>query len=430
MKLLNQSLKYLSFSILLIITIWSAVFYLNMLNEIKSSIDEGLENYKRLIIINAKKDTTILSKQFFDQSFFTIKNISEQKALHFKDEYKDTIINMQDADDEAPEPEPVRLLTTAFKIDQQYYELRVANSMVEEDDLVQELFWDALWLYAILILGVLLIHNFSLKKLWHPFYQLLGLLKDYKLGKDKNLPTVQTNTTEFKDLQHSIHTLLKHGNASFEQQKHFIANASHELQTPLAITINKLELVLENNLQEQYHPEQIAEVLQMLQRLVTLNKSLLLLSKIENKQIFDNQHISINRLTQQLTEEYKELLELKSLEVTTEYKDELTVFMDPSLAHIVVTNLFKNAIFHTTEKDCITILITKNSFKISNTATHGSLPKDQLFNRFHKINPTKEGNGLGLAIVKAITDLYQYHVTYTFENGKHSFLVQFNPAEL
>ena len=50
MKLLNQSLKYLSISILGIVTVWSVVFYMNMLNEIKSSIDEGLENYKRLII--------------------------------------------------------------------------------------------------------------------------------------------------------------------------------------------------------------------------------------------------------------------------------------------------------------------------------------------------------------------------------------------
>lgn len=62
MKLLNQSLKYLSISILGIVTVWSVVFYMNMLNEIKSSIDEGLENYKRLIIQNAQVDATILTK--------------------------------------------------------------------------------------------------------------------------------------------------------------------------------------------------------------------------------------------------------------------------------------------------------------------------------------------------------------------------------
>src|SRR5690606_15959021 len=98
MKLVNQSLKYLSISILLIVAVWASVFYINMLHEIKSSIDEGLENYKRLIILNAQKDSTLITKTYFDESFFTIREIEKEHALLIKDRYTDTVIYMQDAD--------------------------------------------------------------------------------------------------------------------------------------------------------------------------------------------------------------------------------------------------------------------------------------------------------------------------------------------
>ena len=98
MKLLNQSLKYLSFSILLIVALWACIFYIDMLNEIKGSIDEGLENYKRLIIKNAEEDPSLLTKKYFDESFFTIKKLPKREALSRRDIYQDTIIYMQDAD--------------------------------------------------------------------------------------------------------------------------------------------------------------------------------------------------------------------------------------------------------------------------------------------------------------------------------------------
>ncbi|MEP0481146.1 MAG: sensor histidine kinase, partial [Nonlabens sp.] len=194
MKLLNQSLKYLSISILAIITIWCIVFYVNMLNEIKSSVDEGLENHKRLIIQNIQKDSIIETNEDFDENFFTIQEIKDCKALSVKDQYLDTILYMQDADDEELEPEPVRMLITAFELNGEYYELKIANSMVEEDDLIEELLSDAIWLYVSLIIGILFINNLVLKKLWKPFYDFLNKLKIYRLGDTEKLPQVETET--------------------------------------------------------------------------------------------------------------------------------------------------------------------------------------------------------------------------------------------
>lgn len=428
MKLLNQSLTYLSVSVLAIITIWAVVFYFNMFNEIKSSIDEGLENYKRLIIQNVQKDATLLSKDYFDESFFSIKKIAREKGLAIKDTYLDTTLYMQDADDEEPEPEPVRMLITAFEFKSEFYELKVANSLVEEDDLIKELLYDTVWLYIGLMVGMVVINNFVLKKLWKPFYDLVLHLKQFRLGNDQTLPQVQTKTKEFTDLQTAVNMLLKHTQEVYEQQKQFIGNASHELQTPLAIATNKLELLIESENLQSDQAADIAAVMNIIERLVRLNKSLLLLTKIENKQFLDNVTVLMHKVVHQNVVELNEMASFKKVALTVNEKAALAVEMDDSLAHVVISNLMRNAVFHTESGGKVLVEITQNAIKISNTANDKSLDEQLLFTRFYKPNTQSKGTGLGLAIVKAVSDLYGFKVSYSYDGSSHSFEVEFFPA--
>src|SRR5699024_10975095 len=245
MKLLNQSIKHISISILAIIGIGGVVFFFNIIAEIKENIDDGLENYKRQIIDKAHRDTTLLSRIDFDESFYAIREIQKEKALAFKDQYQDTIVYIQDSDDISLRSDAARMLTTAFKDGDRYYELKVINPMVEKEDLIKRLLWNMVWLYAILIVTIVFINNMVLQRLWKPFYGLLHQLQHFRLGHDQKLPEVQTQTKEFKDLQKTVGLLLRHNIEIYEQQKQFIGNASHELQTPLAIAMNKLELLIE-----------------------------------------------------------------------------------------------------------------------------------------------------------------------------------------
>lgn len=425
MKLLNQSLKYLSLSILAIVTIWAVIFYFNMLHEIKSSIDEGLENSKRLIIQNAEIDASVLEKTQFDESFFTIRKINKQEAFAIKDSYVDTILYMQDNDDQAPEAEPVRMLTTAFEVHGNYYELKVANSMVEEDDLIKELLFDVIWLYAILIFGIVFINNLVLKKLWKPFYDFLNQLRNYRLGNTNQLPEVQTETKEFTDLNTAVNTLLQHSIATFENQKEFIGNASHELQTPLAIVTNKIELLLENEDLKEEQAQNIVEIYQIIQRLIRVNKSLLLLSKIDNKQFFDNQKLSVNTIVYQSVSELEEFISFKNIDLKVIETTEQFLQIDATLVTIIIGNLIKNAIFHNVENGKIEIEIANNKLIVSNTGKLEKLDKSELFTRFQKSNSDASGTGLGLAIVKAITELYAYTILYSFKNEMHSFEINF-----
>ncbi len=423
MKLLNKSLIYLSVSLFFIIGLWSVFFYFNMLNEIKESVDEGLDNYKRQIVFKAQADTTILHKNNFDEGFFTIGEITQSQALSVKDHYIDTLMYMQDADDEEPELEPVRMLTTAFENNGHYYELSIINSMVEEDDLVEELLYDALWLYFILIVSIIIINNFVLQRLWQPFYSFLNQLKNYRIG--KFFPEVKTETKEFNDLQKAVTILLQHNIETYEQQKQFIGNASHELQTPLAIATNKLELLIEKGNLQNEQAESIAEIMNIVDRLVRLNKSLLLLTKIENKQFLDNQPVLLNEVVKQNVSNLEEIAAFKNVKIFVSEATELTTLMDVSLANVVVSNLLKNAIFHNVSNGIMKVEISEKTIKVSNTGINVPINERQLFSRFYKADNNTNGTGLGLAIVKAICDLYDFPVSYRFENNLHSFELHF-----
>ncbi|WP_421812761.1 sensor histidine kinase [Flagellimonas sp.] len=425
MKLQNQSLKYLSISILGIVILWGIIFYINTLNEIKGSIDEGLENYKRLIIQNAKKDSSILDKSYFDESFFSIERITAPKALAQKDQYIDTEIYMQDADDEEPEPEPVRMFITTFEINGKYYQLKVANSMVEEDDLINELMKGVILLYAILIISIIAINLIVLKKLWQPFYKLLDQLKGFRLGNHQALPEVNTETKEFADLKKVMDNLLQHAIKTYEQQNQFIGNASHELQTPLAIVSNNLELVLENKTLESSDAKKITETYQIVQRLIRLNRSLLLLAKIENNQFMGSHNVSINTIVAQTRDDLKEVIEFKNIKITIKDTTELSVMMDKSLANILISNLIRNAVLHNVKNGKIDIAIMDRTLKISNSSMSQKLNDPNIFRRFYKGTGKTNSTGLGLSMVKAITELYGFSIFYTHKNNLHCFELTF-----
>lgn len=425
MKLLNQSLKYLSVSMFLVIGLWAFVFYFSMLSEIRDSVDEGLETQKRQILQRIESDTNTLLQHSFEEGFFAIRKI--QKPLGpAGDYYADTMMSMQDADDDEPEQEPVRLLQTVFQRQNQYYQLTLINPMVEEDDLIQELLWKAVWLYVLLILCIVFVNNWLFKRLWQPFYSLLSQLKLYRLDKAGKLPEVETRTKEFRDLQTAVNTLLVRSLETYEQQKQFIGNASHELQTPLAVAGNRLELLIEKGGLTEAQAETLAGVHEMIQRLVRLNKSLLLLTRIESKQNFINQEVSLSQVIQQTVAELEEMADFKHLRVHVEGLTDWRVSMDPSLAETLVRNLIRNAIFHNVEGGAVEIRIEDQKFRVCNTAEGKALDAEKIFTRFYKSDDGHSGTGLGLAIVSAVCKLYGFSISYFYQNQQHCFEVTLN----
>ena len=423
MKLIQRTIVYMSLALLMALSAWAFIFYVNMIDEVHDSIDDGLDNSKLLIIHEAEQDSTVLMKHSFDEGNYAIRKIHESHALKHYDQYKDTLMYMENEDD----LEPVRLLTTVFEAkENEFYQLKVISSMVEEDDLIEDLFYSLLWLYLILIITILVINTLVLRSMWKPFFSYLNRLAQFKLGKNEQVQPIQSKTAEFQLLNKVVTEVLESNIRSFHNQKQLIENASHELQTPLAIALNKLQLLAENESLSEEAVKEVFQTIETLERLTRLNKSLLLLSKIENKQFLNEESVDMNEMIQNVIEDFRDQIEFKGLELTLHSERALKVRMNPELARILVTNLLKNAIRHNIKTGRIEISLNDSSLQISNTGFANPLDQDKLFQRFHKESEDKSSTGLGLAIVKSIVDLSGYEISYNYALGIHQFTINFN----
>ena len=157
-----------------------------------------------LVIRNAKEQDSIQIKQNFGDGYYTLNHVSESTAMGFKESYRDTSMYMQNESDF----EPVRLLESVFKQNDAYYKVKVITSMVEEDDLIEDLLFSLIWLYAGLILSILILNNFILKKVWNPFYKLIDNLKNFKIENDHEIELENSKIDEFNTLNKNIETLI------------------------------------------------------------------------------------------------------------------------------------------------------------------------------------------------------------------------------
>ena len=421
MKLLNRSLLYLSVAFLLVISVWSVVFYLNLKDEIRDSIDDGLDNNRLLLIQNISDDPRLLDQREFGGNNFKIHPLAKASDLPVQDIYKDTLMYRLNEND----LEPVRLLHTTFEYDNRHYRLTVISSLVEEDDLIEDAFWSVVWLFLILVSSIILINNLVLRQVWNPFYAILRRLKTYRLDKDETPINVATDTREFAELQKASNTLIDHAREAYSSQKQFTENAAHELQTPLATIANKLELLLESDSLTETDANVIAAVLHVTSRLSRLNTSLLLLAKIENKQFAAPQRLSINALAQDFISDFEEFTDFKKVQISTEEEAVLVVNMDTTLAGILISNLIRNAVFHNVKGGKIKLQFCQETFTICNTGRETALHPERIFNRFQKDSTHRQSTGLGLAICQAIGNYYGLPLHYRFEAGEHCFKVDF-----
>jgi signal transduction histidine kinase len=419
MKLLNYTLFYLSATLFLIVSLWAILFYYQLLSQVKTTIDEGLANYKIVLIDKLKDDSPLIELDTFTENNYTIKSVSENYALQVRDAYKDTLVysNIKKA------RYRTRLLTTAFVAsDGKYYEMKVVSPEIDRGRLIEKIATSLLWLYMFLLVSIVLINNFVLKKTWKPFYQILQFLKEFRLDKGAINKPADTKIAEFAILNNTVQKLLKENVDVYSSQKQFIENASHELQTPLAISINKLELFANEKDLSDEKIHKIGNVIETLQHLSELNKSLLLISKIENKQFISEEPVSFDEIFKRILKDFSDYSEFRKIEVNYRKQAPCIFKMNKDLAEILTLNLVKNAIIHNRQGGNLSINLTDSFFTIENTSNETELPAERIFKRFSKNTDKKGSTGLGLAIAKTITEVSGLSLSYSY-NGNHVFKV-------
>ncbi|MGV0994751.1 sensor histidine kinase [Empedobacter falsenii] len=420
-SLKNYTFRYLTFWLLIVIAIWAFLFHSLILDEVYDNVDDGLKNQKIEIIREAYRDPNLLNTTEFGLSQFKITKVDPSKydeRNHFSNE----LVYMGYDDD----MEPYRILRTGFYDKENHpYSLEIRTSTVEEDELIYDLSLSLIALYFFILISILLINHFGLKKAFKPFGQIISQLRKYEVGNSEKPKLVETNVKEFSYLQKEIERMINRNDEVFNSQKLFIENASHELQTPLTIALNKLDLLIENSDLKEKEVMSLVETKQTLWRMVNLNKSLLMLSRIENNQYKNNVEVNFTTLTKDLIEDYEEILEAEEIKLETNFKADFILDFNIDLARILISNLIRNAIKHNNEEKIIKIESDSNQFIISNTGKNATLDSNLIFNRFYKQGTSDGNNGLGLSIVDTIIKNQQnLKLDYNYEFPFHQFILK------
>lgn len=419
MKLLYRIAIRISAVLSVILTAWAVLFYIAIVDEINDEIDDSLEDYSEAIIIRSLSGVALPSKDNGSNNQYYLKEVTNAYAdNHGGIFYKDSMIYLP----EKEETEPARILTTVFNDNEgRSYELTVSTPTIEKADLKMAVLGWIVFLYIALLLTIILINVWVFQRSMKPLYVLLGWLDNYRIGKP-NAPLLNdTKITEFRKLNEAAIRNAQRGEQQFEQQKQFIGNASHELQTPLAICRNRLEMLMEDESLSELQLEELAKTHRTLEHITKLNSSLLLLSKIDNGQFTDTKTVEVNTLLHQYLKDYEEVYAYRKIAVVVEEEGKLHVVMNESLAVILLTNLLKNAFVHNKEGGQIRIIITEDSCTFRNSGVEHPLQAAHIFERFYQGDKKEGSTGLGLAIVHSICKLQHLRLRYYFEEGEHCF---------
>lgn len=419
MKLIYRIIIRLSLVLTLVLGVWAVFFYITMMDEVNDEVDDSLEDYSEAIIIRALAGEELPSvNSGSNNQYFMVEITEDYAAAHEKIIYKDSMVYIV----EKGETEPARILTTIFKDDEnRYYELTVSTPSIEKDDLKDAIRNWMIFLYVALLLVIITVNVWVFQRNLRPLYVLLHWLDGYRIG-NKNEPLKNdTQVTEFRKLNDAAIRQAERNEQMFEQQKQFIGNASHEMQTPLAICRNRLEMLMEDESLTEAQLEELIKTHQTLEHITKLNKSLLLLSKIDNGQFTDTKELDLNALLKQYLDDYKEVYAYRNIQTEVIEKGAFRVCMNESLATILITNLLKNAFVHNVDGGHIRIEITSRNFTFRNTGEAHPLDEERVFKRFYQGSKKEGSTGLGLAIVDSICRLQNIGLRYYFENGEHCF---------
>ena len=351
-------------------------------------------------------------------SFYKFQPISEKEGRNYREKFYDSTIYIEIE----KEYEPVRVMQTAFRMsDEQLYELTLMISILERDDMVRAIFSYLGVLFLLFIICTSIGIKRVLTNVFSPLHKLLDWLHNLHPGTE--VPPLN-NPTRIREFQQLSEAAVAMGNRSYKaytEQKQFIENASHELQTPLAIVKGKIELLAESENLTQQQMQELDQIYATLGRAIKLNKSLLLLSRIENGQYAETENVSVDELVDSILPDLMDIYEYKQIHLSRVHgKHPFIIQCNSALAHILITNLLKNSLLHNQNNGELTITTTDHSLTIQNTG-NAPLDSNKLFHRFYRAANHKESTGLGLAIAHSIASASSLLLTYEWHDNMHCF---------
>ena len=426
MKLLHAiSLRLLALTAI-VLAFWSFFFYFEMIEEVNDEVDDTLEDYAEAIIVRSLAGEEIPTVSIGTNNQFFQKPVSEEYARQHKHiRYSDRDVFIH----EKNEYEPARVLSYIYQDnDGQFHELEVSTPHIDKDDLRETIFYAVVVLFGSLLLSVIAVSVFSIHRTMRPLRRLLRWVENFQIGKKSQPLDNPTRIREFAQLNTTVEESMMRSQQLFEQQKTFLGNASHELQTPIAATMNRLEMLINDDTLSEAQMGSLLKAIHSLENMSQLNRSLLTFSKIENGQFNDAQGVDFTSLAEEILTELQPLFALRKITVEKQWRASFVPTIDPTLARMMLTNLMKNAFVHNRDGGTIVIESRSQRFSIANDGQEQPLDAEKIFEPFfrnalksQKTEEEKNTSGIGLALVRAICIQSNLTIRYDFENSRHHF---------
>lgn len=298
----------------------------------------------------------------------------------------------------------------------------VKNTHVDlEEDTLTGMFIQFFSIIMLLLIAVFIVMRYVPRRLWQPFYVTMRRIASFRIEKE-NVPVLQdSGVSEFDELNRILSTLMTKSVKSYRLQREFTENASHELQTPIAIAQMKIEAMQQDPELTDRQAKNLEDVYIQLRRVSRLSRSLLLLSKIDNSQFKKETQVRLNECIDKLLPQWQTIGGNRIIDFRKH--GDAMVTCNEALLESMLTNLVVNAIRHSRDASTVVVETWPEKLAVSNTSDGGALDKEHIFNRFYH-STGRPGYGLGLAIVKSICDFHHWRIDYNFVDGRHIFTVE------
>ena len=423
MRLLQRSLRTLLLYSLVLVVLSIPVSVFSIRELLNEEVDETLtvqseqflDHIKHFIYLDDLETDLVVLDQL-SQNIHIKPSDGKHVARHFE------TISVYDSLEH--EFRPFRQLSSSVDIKGKPYVLSIQLSLVDNEQLLFAISVIQTVLVILLVGGLLFLNRSLSRKIWKPFYDTLEQLKEYELDKSKFIEPEATNINEFDDLNKTVSLLTDRSRKAYLQQKEFIENASHELQTPLAIFQGKLDLLMQSPSLTESQANTLLELEETAQRMSRLNRNLLLLSKIDNEQFVEKEELEISQLINELLTNLRPVAEIDHITIQC-HAEPFVLKCSKPLIEIFLTNLFHNAIRHNLVNGKVIVNLSGSALQISNTGGPIQMSPEKMFERFSKENANMNSTGLGLAIVKKIGNTCGYLVNYSYSEGMHHFFIKF-----
>ena len=410
MSLFNQTARYLLLTAFAIALVGSVGFYTLIHRKIRHEVDEILAS-------QVQQTRQKLQTQSFERGLDWDDNPHIERVISLqKPQFRDLVVTDSLDDNEQV---PIRQLRTTIQVKGQLYLVTVWQPYVEFNELAREMsIGIIIGFLALMALSVAVGLGLS-SRLWRPFYATIDQLRNVRLDSPASPAFPESRVREFSLLSRSLTELTQKLRRQFSLQKQFTENASHELQTPLAVASAELDFLMQSEHLTETDYTHLQRATDALGRLSQLNRSLLLLTQVENNQFATDELLDLSALLNQYADEYEPFFTHKNMAVDRAISTKVSLKMNRQLASVLLTNLLKNAARHGEPGTGVLIGLTPVALTVGNGGKPLPFADNQLFNRFVKDPARPDSTGLGLALVKQICDRYGLPLTYAYDAEKH-----------